>query len=73
MSTIRDRAVRALQPIFREHGHTGPLAYCCDGPCGDPIRCGGCPPPCPHRTCAAVRVLDGAGLLGYTTSQEATG
>lgn len=57
MSTIYDRAVRALQPIFKETGGHGvnpgdPLAYCCG-------------PDCTHQSCAAVLALDGADLLAY--------
>lgn len=57
MSTIFDRAVRALQPILDEQGGlidpTGPLAYCCA-------------PGCRHTSCAVVHVLHRAGLLAYT-------
>lgn len=53
MSTIYDRAVRALQDVHRETGADGyPLAYCCA-------------PGCLHRSCAAVRALDEADMLHY--------
>lgn len=66
MSTILDRAVRALHPLFAETSDRdgGPLSYCCDGPCGD-AACGGCPDPCGHQACAVVHAIEGAGLLGY--------
>jgi hypothetical protein len=53
VSTIYDRAVRALQPVMGETGEDGyTLAYCC-------------PPGCRHNTCAAVHLLEDAGLLHY--------
>jgi hypothetical protein len=53
VSTIYDRAVRALRPVFEENGADGhPLAYCCA-------------PGCRHRTCAAVHAIDDADLLAY--------
>lgn len=62
MSTIFDRAVRALHPVLGEHGGlidpTGPLAYCC-------------PPGCRHTTCAVVHALNRAGLLAYTDQAPA--
>lgn len=69
MSTIADHAVRALQSVFHETSTAewdrgAPLAYCCDGPCGY-ADCGGCPAPCAHQSCAAVRALARAGLLDY--------
>lgn len=61
MSTIYDRAVRALHPVFAETDtHGDPLTYCC---CA-----GGCdmhPEACGHQACAAVWALDQADLLGY--------
>jgi hypothetical protein len=74
MSTIYDHAARALQPIFKEASTSGvnkgyPLAYCCDGWCGDPT-CDQCPEPCEHQTCAVVHALARAGLLAYAPSED---
>lgn len=56
MSTIWDRAVRALLPVLGETGEDGySLAYYC----GDPN------PACTHTTCAAVSALAEADLLHY--------
>lgn len=54
MSTMWDRAVRALRPLFAETDRRGdPLAYYCGGP----IR------RCEHRTCDAVSLLASDDLL----------
>lgn len=63
MSTIWDRAVRALQPVFGETvgtfgGTPSPLSYYCGGPDRQ----------CEHRTCAAVSALAEADLLNYGPS-----
>ncbi len=65
MSTIWDRAVRALQPVFHETGDRGvdaghPLAYYCGGP----------DLTCTHKTCAAVSALAEADLLHYAPPNE---
>lgn len=60
MSTIWDRAVRALQPVLGDTADRGagagrPLAYYCGGP-----RL-----VCRHRACAVVSALAEAELLAY--------
>ncbi len=48
MTTMWDRAVRALRPLFAETDRRGdPLAYYCGGPQRQ----------CEHRTCDAVSLL----------------
>lgn len=66
MSTIYDRAVRALHPVFREmsdrFGPSEPLSYYCGGP---ERRCN-------HRTCAAVSALVEEDLLNYAPPVSTT-
>lgn len=58
MSTIWDRAVRALQPLTHDIDADGhPLAYYCGGDGGGSF--------CAHPACRATAALANAGLLHY--------